>query len=115
MTDMRHMDFLDAVCNEDLAQLRHKERSYKGSWKKRGGIGAFMMMARKWDRLEGMAEEDSYDIFRMLKNGDGEDGSALAEVRDLRRYLLLVEAEHIAKGKRSIITPEDGNHHARAD
>ncbi len=39
------------------------------------------------------------DIFQMIANNpSGDDGSPLAEVRDLRRYLLLVEAEMVARG-----------------
>lgn len=45
---------------------------------------------------------DSYyaeNIFAMVRRRPGgEDGSALAEIRDLRRYLLLVEAEMVARG-----------------
>jgi hypothetical protein len=62
-----------------------------------------MMLARKWDRLENMLAENDlgYDIFRAIaleRNMQGSDGTVLAEVRDLRRYLLLVEAEMVARG-----------------
>lgn len=42
----------------------------------------------------------SEDIFTRMEaeGGGGEDGTMLAEVRDLRRYLLLVECEMIARG-----------------
>ena len=116
MTDTRHMNFLRAVFDEDERVLREKETTYRGSWKRRGGVGAFMMLARKWDRLESMMETDlvrprgetpetvgKYDVFERLWDGSGADGSgadgtALAEIRDLRRYLALVEAEMIARG-----------------
>lgn len=39
------------------------------------------------------------DVFSMIEaDPSGRDGCVLAEVRDLRRYLLLVEAEMIARG-----------------
>lgn len=39
------------------------------------------------------------DVFRMIEtNPGGADGTVLAEVRDLRRYLLLVEAEMVSRG-----------------
>jgi hypothetical protein len=39
------------------------------------------------------------NIFAMIRKApDGADGTVLAEVRDLRRYLLLVEAEMMARG-----------------
>lgn len=90
---------LEQVAAQDLATLQQKESTYKGSWRKRGGIGAFMMLARKWDRLENMldAQTPQFDIFKGLQHQDdmgetGNDGSLLAEIRDLRRYLMLVEA-----------------------
>jgi hypothetical protein len=95
--DMRHMGFLKQVTDEDIKCLRQKEETYQGSWKKRGGVGAFMMCARKWDRLEVMMD-DNYNIFDgILGDSSGADGSVLAEVRDLRRYLLLIEAEMISR------------------
>ena len=59
----------------DTEQLREKNKLYGGSWCKRGGPGAFMMLARKADR------------FLETPNGDHED-----TLGDLRRYLILVEA-----------------------
>jgi len=119
---MEHLDYLLGIAQDDVAVLLKKEATYKGSWKRRGGVGAFMMLARKWDRLEGIisrlgrfggGEQDAspYDVFAWIDResatemrgrygalGVGRDGSALAEVRDLRRYLLLVEAEMISRG-----------------
>lgn len=105
MTDMKHMDYLEDVAARDVEELRRKEQTYRGSWKRRGGVGAFMMMARKWDRLEVMMTDDApgigghYDIFaRIVVDASGRDGTVLAEIRDLRCYLLLVEAEMTARG-----------------
>lgn len=101
MTDRpSHMDFIAAVSEQDLVNLESKERTYGSSWKRRGGVGAFMMAARKWDRLEGMLQRLSWDVFGAIASQSGErqgtDGTVLAEVRDLRRYLLLIEAEMMA-------------------
>lgn len=123
---MDHLNYLNLVVTEDIHEICRKEKTYKGSWKKRGGVGCFMMLARKWDRLENMMEENGYDLFAKIKE-DGElnhdvggDGMCLAEVRDLRRYLTLVEAQMMSQG--AVIpftkeqykpgTPEDGGHHA---
>lgn len=165
---MEHLKYLQTVADEDVRQLQEKERTYEGSWKARGGVGCFMMLARKWDRIENMLKKPlvcggrtvpAWDIFGYVKEqcgwfrdakgkpflgysyDIGKDGMLLAEVRDLRRYLLLVEAELMATGdvsKPSRIvgpapadpqfqedgdewrrapnkpgTPEDGGHHAR--
>ena len=102
--NMKHLDFIRPVAEEDLRYVNIKDRQYGGSWKRRGGVGAFMMLARKWDRLENMLSKNmefagAYDIFDWIKRApSGEDGTILAEVRDLRRYLLLVEAEMMARG-----------------
>jgi hypothetical protein len=122
--DMQHMKYLKQVALHDVAELERKEKTYQGSWKRRGGVGASMMMLRKADRLEQMLHDYKYDIFeRIASEGlDSVDGTAIAEVRDLRRYLLLIEAEMVARsnGSNYMIepesikpgTPEDGGHHA---
>jgi hypothetical protein len=112
--NMKHMNYLDNVARHDLETLRLKEETYKGSWKKRGGVGTYMMLARKMDRLENFAAKHGYDIFQALMNDEfpGEDGTVLAEIRDLRCYLLLVEAEYLARMSH-MGSPEDGSHHAR--
>lgn len=87
---------LDPVANEIVETLWKKEQHYGGSWQKRGGPGAFMMLARKWDRIENIAKESNYDIFKMLEknSGDVED-----DIKDLVGYLLLCLAKkHVEKG-----------------
>jgi hypothetical protein len=76
----------------DHVKLEEAEQSYGDSWKQRGGVGAFMMLARKWDRLEKQVTEQGYDIFQAITYDDREEG-VLDDIRDLRRYLFLVEAE----------------------
>lgn len=116
-----HLAFLPDIAKQDVEQLNQKEREYGASWKKRGGVGAFMMLARKWDRLENMVDElrtytpvdnisirpdyvaGPYDVFSHAKGSEMEGGDAeslLDTIGDLRRYLMLVEAE-----MRSRLTP----------
>ncbi len=89
-----YLSKLGEVCAEDVTALVKAEKSYGDSWKKRGGVGAFMMLARKWDRLENQVGREGYDIFKSVeKDGmDTKDG-ILDDIQDLRRYLILVEAE----------------------
>lgn len=145
MATSDHMTHLRAIALEDVAHLEIKEHSYGSSWKKRGGIGAYMMIVRKIDRIENMLARETmiinrsrqgkdnlmrerWDIFANIEEDpSGDDSTVLAEVRDLRRYLLLVEAEMVARGtvslpvpKRTIEimeqgTPEDGGQHARQE
>jgi hypothetical protein len=82
----------------DIETLLHKEKTYQGSWRKRGGVGAFMMAARKWDRLENICRQHGWDIFNACEQDREAVEGALEQVRDLRRYLLLIE-EHLQAEK----------------
>ena len=89
---------MQKVCEameSDIETLVEKEDDYGDSWKRRGGIGAFMMLARKWDRIENALIETPdkpYDIFNAMLSDLRDDG-IMDDIRDLRRYLLLVESE----------------------
>lgn len=85
----RHLNLLPEVLKEDYELVVVRDQEYNASWKARGGVGAFMMLARKWDRLEPMVARYHYDIFAMLEAHP----DRIDDVRDLRRYLALVEAE----------------------
>lgn len=87
--DDGHMRHLPGIAEDDINHLIRKEKKYKGSWKKRGGPGAFHMLARKIDRIENEVAEKGDDIFELCKDPDFRKN----EVGDLRRYLMLVEAE----------------------
>jgi hypothetical protein len=76
---------------EDWTSLDRAEEDYGDSWRKRGGIGAFMMLARKWDRIEKQTFDYTYDIFLALEEDKRPEG-LIDDIKDLRRYLLLVEA-----------------------
>jgi hypothetical protein len=108
------LEELEAIGVEDAAGLRAAAKSYGNSWKSRGGVGAFMMLARKWDRLENRLSRPAgtlnrsreskpsidygaYDIFGHIMMDQRAEG-VIDDVRDLRRYLMLVEAEMRARG-----------------
>ena len=83
-------DKLLDIAENDVQVLIDKGKTYGNSWKRRGGTGAFMMLARKWDRIENQAKAQDYDVFSAaLHDPDG----MLDDIGDLRRYLLLVEEE----------------------
>ena len=83
---------VDTLASLDTLKLNEAEQSYGDSWKQRGGVGAFMMLARKWDRLEKQVTEHNYDVFHAIEQDAREEG-IIDDIRDLRRYLFLVEAE----------------------
>ena len=78
------------IVDDDITELEEAHESYGDSWRKREGIGAFMMLARKWDRLENKVKEHDWDIFEAIEQDPRIEG-ILDDVKDLRRYLLLVE------------------------
>jgi hypothetical protein len=86
------LNLVERLTYEDLLGLDEAEKSYGDSWKQRGGVGAFMMLARKWDRLEKQVKEKNYDVFKAAEQ-DIRDEGIIDDIRDLRRYLFLVEAE----------------------
>ena len=102
---MSYLDMLESVAKEDVRQLKYKDEQYGGSWKQRGGIGAFMMMARKWDRIENQVKKVGYDIFAAMAASPGPDGFA-DDVGDLRRYAMLIEAEMM---DRRVVENEEHN------
>lgn len=89
---LAHLNILPALLRTDLANVHEAEKNYQASWKRRGGVGAFMMMARKWDRLEPRVAKYGYDIFTAIAHDKRREG-VIDDVRDLRRYLALVECE----------------------
>lgn len=102
-SDTRYREGLRPLAEQDVAVVLVKDADYGASWKRRGGVGAFMMLARKWDRLERAMEQRGYDLF-VAAAADSRAEGILDDIADLRRYLLLVEAEirvrmHDAAGK----------------
>lgn len=108
--NMDHLKFLEPIASGLVKILHQKEREYKGSWKKRGGVGAFFVAIRKADALEEIVRKNDYDVFSML----GASGSASIEdqLEDLAGYCLLILAERAALRSYRPGTPEDGGHHA---
>jgi len=92
---LRYHRHLESIAKADIEYVRRKDKQYDASWKKRGGQGAFFTVVRPWDRFESISREAGYDIFEKIRAEglSGPDGSLIACIRDLRRYLLLVEAE----------------------
>jgi hypothetical protein len=92
------IEHVRTVAHTDVEKLHIAEQSYGDSWKQRGGVGAFMMLARKWDRLEKQVAEHHYDVFSAATKDNRPEG-IIDDIRDLRRYLMLVEAELVRQGE----------------
>jgi hypothetical protein len=87
---------LQTIADSDVVALEEAEKSYGDSWRKRGGVGAFMMLARKWDRIENQVKAQQYDVFDAIQSDRRAEG-IMDDIQDLRRYLMLVE-EHMSDG-----------------
>ena len=83
-------DKIEKLTQLDVAQLRHAEKSYGDSWRSRGGVGAFMMLARKFDRIENQSMKCHWDVVGAILDDPSSTG-ILDDIRDLRCYLFLVE------------------------
>ena len=92
---MKKFERMLRIARNDVQELKAAEKSYGVSWRKRGGMGAFMMLARKWDRIENQVKPENYDIFSSYEKDKRQEG-LLDDIQALRRYLLLVE-EHITQ------------------
>ena len=92
---LKYHRHLEAITKADIDYVRRKDAQYNASWKKREGAGAFFTIVRPWDRFDTISQAAGYDIFKKIREEglEGPDGSLIACVRDLRRYLLLLEAE----------------------
>lgn len=139
--DLTYHRHLIDVAMADIDYVLKKDTQYAASWKQRGGVGAFFTIVRPWDRFVNMLDPSkvpgdareapisarakrpvpAFDLFEAIRADGlvGEDGTVIACVRDLRRYLLLVEAhmveEMVGDGPRTPLTRMDfANIEARA-
>jgi hypothetical protein len=114
----QHLNHVMDIAREDAEGLIKGDPKYGYSWKKRGGVGAYMMATRKFDRLDNSlqpvddVDREGYiarlgrwlekpirpfDILEALRHDTRSEG-VIDDIRDLRRYLLLIEAEARAQG-----------------
>jgi hypothetical protein len=91
-------DLLAQILGKDIDVIRAKNATYQDSWRRRGGVDSFMMLARKWDRIETMCKAEGFNIINAGSKYRGkygekieQDGTLIAEIRDLRRYLAMVD------------------------
>lgn len=123
-----YLEFIDQVASADVEGLRKAQEHYGDSWCRRGGVGAFMMLARKWDRLERALDPrlvpgdireaplsattqtpiPAYDVFEAIK-ADRRSEGIIDDIRDLRRYLLLIEAKMLAERAESALSTHRDN------
>ena len=88
---------LRTLYDEDINTLVAKDREYGQSWKKRGGVGAYVTgVARKFDRVEVQCKKHGWDIFKAIRDNTERGLTTehiLETLADARRYLALIEVE----------------------
>lgn len=83
-------DTLDLVAKDLVSTLRSKGAQYGNSWISRGGVGAFMVLTRKWDRIVNQLKKDpQFDIIKHAQADTRQEGLK-DDIEDLAAYLLLV-------------------------
>lgn len=86
-----HLRHIETIAKEDAAGLLKAHESYGDSWKKRGGVGAYMVMIRKIDRMERQVKRYGFDIVKAVEADPRVEG-LIDDIRDARRYLMLIES-----------------------
>ena len=89
---------MQRIVEEDIEVLEQKGKEYGDSWKKRGGVGAFMMLARKWDRIEqrvsssinGNLSDATVEVMKRLRSATNGD-RALFELLSPENILNAIE------------------------
>lgn len=100
MTDFKRMQEL---ASKIVSTVKEKDASYGSSWRRRGGVGAFMMLARKWDRIENIVKGVGWDVFAALGENKGD---VRDDIDDLIGYLLLVR-EHTSQPQEATPNPSE--------
>lgn len=108
---MSYLEHLSQIAKEDVTGLEEAHTHYGDSCLKRGGVGLFMMLARKWDRLENSLRNEpsnKWDVLEKIRSDSRAEG-VIDDIRDLRRYLMIVEAAARDLGHTSALTKHRDN------
>lgn len=108
MSKFPWLQHLQSLADKIVNVLHKKEEHYQGSWQQRGGQGAFMMLTRKWDRIENACRSEGYDIFKVVSENKAD---TVDDIDDLIGYLLLVRA----KVHDDNLASEPGKHYVDQD
>lgn len=95
----------DVTSKHDENIVRRKDEEYGGSWQKRGGQGAFMMLCRKYDRIVHQVSLCENDFVKATSRDDRDEGIA-DDFSDLRCYLLLVASYRLSHNLKKYVRDE---------
>ena len=86
---------LEDLAHWDHTQVARADQLYGGSWRSRGGVGAYMVGIRKWDRLQTPLAYLKTASLNTALGHPVAGPSVWDDLVDLRRYLLLWEGERL--------------------
>lgn len=86
------------VWENDIIILREKAIWYGDSWVKRGGVGAFFSMVRKYDRAENIVKSKGIKYYNWYHYSSEGNESMEETLDDLRRYLFLIVSYKLSYG-----------------
>ena len=84
-----YLNNLGSVLSDLRAMTVAGHEKYGDSCLKRGRTGLFLMLARKWDRIERAMEKHHYSMDDAIRNNPPPDG-LLDDIQDLTVYLLIL-------------------------
>jgi hypothetical protein len=79
---------IKAIALDDVAILTTADQQYGSSWRKRGGVGAYIVGIRKADRMEQQLQRCGNDLREAVRQDRRAEG-IMNDLRDLRRYFYL--------------------------
>jgi hypothetical protein len=88
---LNYRQHIQPLAQNDANVVIEKDKQYGASWCRRGGTGAYHVFIRKFDRLEEFVKKFDYDIFKAIVMDSRPEG-IIDDIRDIRGYLLLIEA-----------------------
>ena len=92
------------IAEQVVGVLKVKNPKYGDSWKSHGGFSAFFNMQRKWSRVEHLASQHGYDIFKAIQATAGQPDGMEEALRDLMGYdLLVLDDQFKAEGEKLLL------------
>lgn len=102
---MTNVTTIQSIADADVKSLSDAQKRYGDAWCKRGGISVFTKLADKWDKIQDYLTKPPksdeafyngpsfapYDVFGAVYETKAVNG-VIDDIRDLRRYLMLIEA-----------------------
>lgn len=91
-----YLDYIPQVMSKINTMVADGHAKYGDSCLSRGPVGLYMMLARKWDRLDKSGKEHNYDMDAAIVANPPPDG-LIDDIDDLIVYLVIMRADWLAR------------------